>query len=80
MTESITFTWSDVYGEARPSPTTKRRLEEWKKQSQIDLSGVSNEDYAYEQAVTIYRLDFLSDIIGELSNIYDEMLTVKNEE
>tara|TARA_R100000278_G_scaffold84699_1_gene64799 strand:- start:310 stop:519 length:210 start_codon:yes stop_codon:yes gene_type:complete len=69
MPESITFTWSDVYSEARPSPTTKRRLEEWRQQSG---GGLYKSD--------IYHLDFLSDVIGELTSIYNEMLTVKDEE
>jgi hypothetical protein len=30
MTESITFNWHDEAGEARPSPTTRKKLDEWK--------------------------------------------------
>tara|TARA_B100001123_G_C15193351_1_gene980358 strand:- start:540 stop:830 length:291 start_codon:yes stop_codon:yes gene_type:complete len=68
MGESITFTWSDVYGEARPSPTTKKRLEEWRREAH-DKKALEN-CYGWN----IYHLDFLSDVIGELTTIYDEML------
>ncbi len=71
MPESITFTWSDVYGEARPSPTTKRRLDEWSR----DAKKAKGNFYKLD----IYQLDFLSDVIGELTNIYDEMLTKEKE-
>ena len=71
MGESITFTWSDVYGEARPSPTTKKRLDEWSR----DAKEANGNFYKLD----IYQLDFLSDVIGELQNIYDEMLTKEKE-
>jgi hypothetical protein len=71
MGESITFTWSDVYGEARPSPTTKKRLDEWSK----DAKEANGNFYKLD----IYQLDFLSDVIGELQNIYNEMLTKEKE-
>ena len=29
MGESLTFTWNEGPGEARPSPTTRRRFAEW---------------------------------------------------
>ena len=71
MGESITFTWSDVYGEARPSPTTKKKLDEWSR----DAKEANGNFYKLD----IYQLDFLSDVIGELTNIYDEMLTKEKE-
>tara|TARA_R100000781_G_scaffold71347_1_gene44724 strand:+ start:275 stop:490 length:216 start_codon:yes stop_codon:yes gene_type:complete len=71
MGESITFTWSDVYGEARPSPTTKKRLDEWSR----DAKEANGNFYKLD----IYQLDFLSDVIGELQNIYNEMLTKEKE-
>mgnify|MGYP003149663584 FL=1 len=71
MGESLTFTWSDVYGEARPSPTTKKRLEEWR--------DTAKEARGNFYKLDIYQLDFLSDVIGELQNIYDEMLTKPDE-
>jgi hypothetical protein len=71
MGESITFTWSDVYGEARPSPTTKKKLDEWSR----DAKEANGNFYKLD----IYQLDFLSDVIGELQNIYDEMLTKEKE-
>ena len=71
MGESITFTWSDVYGEARPSPTTKKRLDEWSR----DAKEANGNFYKLD----IYQLDFLSDVIGELQNIYNEMLTKEME-
>ena len=71
MGESITFTWSDVYGEARPLPTTKKKLDEWSR----DAKEANGNFYKLD----IYQLDFLSDVIGELQNIYDEMLTKEKE-
>ena len=71
MGESITFTWSDVYGEARPSPTTKKKLDEWSR----DAKEANGNFYKLD----IYQLDFLSDVIGELQNIYNEMLTKEKE-
>jgi hypothetical protein len=65
MPESITFIWSDVAGEANPSPTTRKKLEEWK-------NNPCATDY-------VYYLDFLGDIIGELQREYDLILVASSE-
>tara|TARA_R110000850_G_scaffold184693_2_gene310251 strand:- start:3566 stop:3784 length:219 start_codon:yes stop_codon:yes gene_type:complete len=72
MSESITFTWSDVHGEARPSPTTKKRLDEWSRDAKE-----ANRNLIYK--LDIYQLNFLSDVITELTYIYDEILTKEKE-
>ena len=65
MPESITFTWHDVAGEARPSPTTRKKFAEWR---QI----VKDPDRIVD---SVYFLDFLSDVIGDLQKEYDSYLT-----
>ena len=56
--ESLTYTWHDVAEEARPSPTTREKLDEWKQ----DMKG------------SVYYLDFLGDVIHNLQKEYDEIL------
>jgi hypothetical protein len=65
MTESITFNWHDEAGEARPSPTTRKKLDEWK-QVVKDPEGSSSE--------FVYYLDFLGDVIHGLQKEYDSIL------
>jgi|TARA_R110000824_G_scaffold38780_8_gene118158 hypothetical protein len=65
MPESITFTWSNVADEARPSPTTRKKLDAWKENPCAT-------DY-------VYYLDFLGDIIGELQREYDLILVASRE-
>jgi len=67
MGESLTFTWNEGPGEARPSPTTRRRLAEWHR----TVNEEEIEDYT---AVEIYYLDFLQDVIGELTHEYNTIL------
>ena len=69
MTESLTFTWHDVAGEARPSPTTRKKLDEWK-QAVKDPDGDSD---------FVYYLDFLGDVIGELQRKYDSILVASRD-
>lgn len=67
MGESLTFTWNEGLNEARPSPTTRRRLAEWHR----TVNEEEVEDYT---AVEIYYLDFLQDVIGELTYEYNTIL------
>ena len=68
MRESLTFTWHDTLGEALPSPTTKKRFEEW----QQTINEAEN-----FTSISVYYLDFISDVIGELENQRD--LIIKEE-
>ena len=65
MTESLTFTWHDVRGEALPSPTTRKKLDEWKQTIKNPESG--GVEY-------VYYLDFLGDVIHALQKEYDSIL------
>ena len=65
MTESITFNWHDEAGEARPSPTTRKKLDEWKQ--------------AIKDAEFVYHLDFLGDVIHGLQKEYDSILVASHE-
>lgn len=58
--ESITFNWHNGADEARPSPTTRKKLDEWKQ--------------ARKDAEFVYHLDFLGDVIHELQKEYDSIL------
>ena len=69
MPESITFTWHDVAEEARPSPTTRKKFEEWKKD-------IKDPD---RHSDSVYYLDFLSDIIGDLQEEYNSHLAADAE-
>jgi hypothetical protein len=69
MTESLTFTWHDVAEEARPSPTTRKKLDEWKQ-------AIKDSD---EYSDFVYYLDFLGDVIGELQKEYDSILVASRE-
>lgn len=69
MTESLTFTWHDAAGEARPSPTTRKKLDDWK-QVIKDSDGSSE---------IVYCLDFLGDVIGDLQMEYDLILAESRE-
>jgi hypothetical protein len=70
MTESITFNWHDEAGEARPSPTTRKKLDEWK-QAVKDPEGSRSE--------FVYYLDFLGDVIYGLQKEYDSILVASHE-
>jgi hypothetical protein len=61
MPESITFIWHDVAEEARPSPTTRKKFEEWKKD-------IKDPD---RHSDSVYYMDFLRDVIGDLQQEYD---------
>ena len=61
MPESITFTWHDVAEEARPSTTTRKKFEEWKKD-------IKDSD---RHSDSVYYMDFLRDVIGDLQQEYD---------
>jgi|TARA_R110000824_G_scaffold129369_2_gene290589 hypothetical protein len=63
MTGSLTFTWHDEKGEALPSPTTRRKLDEWKQ-------AMKDPDRRSEM---VYYLDFLGDVIHELQKEYDSI-------
>ena len=65
MPESITFTWHDVAGEARPSPTTRKKFEEWRKD-------IKDPD---RHSDCVYYMDFLRDVIGDLQKEYNSHLT-----
>jgi|TARA_B110000285_G_C14753100_1_gene436104 hypothetical protein len=67
MPESITFTWHDVAGEARPSPTTRKKFVEWRQDVET-----KDPDRIVDH---VYYLDFLSDVIGDLQKEYDSHLT-----
>jgi len=68
MRESLTFTWHDTLGEALPSPTTKKRFEDW----QQTINEAEN-----FTSISVYYLDFISDVISELENQRD--LIIKEE-
>mgnify|MGYP003637280008 FL=1 len=70
MTESLTFTWHDVYEEALPSPTTRKKLDEWKQTIKNPESG--GVEY-------VYYLDFLGDVIHALQKEYDSILVASRE-
>ena len=67
MPESITFTWHDVAGEARPSPTTRKKFVEWRQDVET-----KDPDRIVDH---VYYLDFLSDVIGDLQKEYNSHLT-----
>ena len=71
MPESITFTWHDVAGEARPSPTTRKKFVEWRQD--VETKGP---DRIVDH---VYYLDFLSDIIGDLQEEYNSHLAADAE-
>jgi len=57
--ERMTFTFSNVYGEARASKNTRDMFKNWEKLCE------ENPSYA------VYCLDFLEDVIGELQQKYE---------
>ena len=61
MPESITFIWHDVAEEARPSPTTRKKFDDWKQ-------AIKDPD---RRADCVYYMDFLRDVIGDLQQEYD---------
>ena len=61
MPESITFTWHDVAEEARPSPTTRKKFDDWKQ-------AIKDPD---RHSDCVYYMDFLRDVIGDLQQEYD---------
>ena len=67
MRESLTFTWHDTLGEALPSPTTKKRFEEWQ-QTIYEAENFTS--------ISVYYLDFISDIISELE-IQRDLIIIK---
>ena len=72
MPESITFTWHDVAGEARPSPTTRKKLVEWKQDVET-----KDPDRIVD---SVYFLDFLRDVIGDLQQEYDSVYAAAAED
>ena len=57
--ERITYIFSDMYGDARPSNTTSATFKIWKELCK------TNPTYS------VYCLDFLGDVIGELEEQYE---------
>ena len=57
MVDKITFVYDDVSGEALPNTETRRKFLQWRK----DI----NESEVYT-SISLYYLDFISDVIGEL--------------
>lgn len=70
MTESLTFAWHDEKEEALPSPTTRKKLDEWKQ---------AIKDPGSEGLEYVYYLDFLGDVIHELQKEYDSILVASRE-
>tara|TARA_R100000315_G_C5113149_1_gene64635 strand:+ start:126 stop:503 length:378 start_codon:yes stop_codon:yes gene_type:complete len=55
--DKITFVYDDVSGEALPDTETRKKFLQWRK----DI----NESEVYT-SISLYYLDFISDVIGEL--------------
>jgi|TARA_R110002167_G_scaffold236151_1_gene441351 hypothetical protein len=72
MTEKITFIWHDTKGEALPSPTTRKKIDDWK---QI----VADPECPGRAGSAIYFLDFLSDVIAELQEDYNSIILLMRE-
>jgi len=70
MPESITFIWHDVAEEARPSPTTRKKFDDWKQ-------AIKDPD---RRADCVYYMDFLRDVIGDLQQEYDSVYAAAAED
>tara|TARA_R110000803_G_scaffold40821_1_gene87948 strand:- start:2205 stop:2462 length:258 start_codon:yes stop_codon:yes gene_type:complete len=70
MPESITFIWHDVEEEARPSPTTRKKFDDWKQ-------AIKDPD---RRADCVYYMNFLRDVIGGLQQEYDSVYAAAAED
>ena len=71
MTESMTFIWHETTGEALPSPTTRKKLDDWKQT-------VADPECTGRTGRSVYYLGFLGDVIAGLQEDYDSILRESN--
>jgi hypothetical protein len=72
MTESVTFIWHETKGEALPSPTTRKKLDDWKQT-------VADPECIGRAGRSVYYLDFLGDVIAGLQEDYDSIILLMRE-